>query len=226
MELWAQTGAQATRHEAEDQAQFDAALPEMQIALEGYEAPAAPAGEIADAAVTEATIDAAAPPAAETTPTPEVPPVAAVDTAQIVQPSVDQAQMQADAQQAIDALPTTAPDVDTNPGPAPVTELAGQADPVRTLADHRQAIADGVAALDAAMTGIVTGPGPAQIQPVALDEQLTVPEEQSAGAMPELPAIDGMARFERWNLRPTCRRRSTTSPAPGWAPASPRRRPR
>jgi hypothetical protein len=199
MELWAQTGAQATLEAAEDQAQFDAALPDMQITLEGSEPPAA-AGETADATVTASTADAAVPPAAETTPTPEVPPVTADTVAQTVQPSADQAQMQADAQQAIEALPTTAPDVNTNPGPAPVTELAGQADPMRTVADHQQAITDGIAAVDAAMTSIVTGPGPAQVQPVALDEQLTVPEEQPTGAMPELPAIDGMARFESWNL--------------------------
>src|SRR6185503_490610 len=98
-------------------------------------------------------------------------------------------------QQAIDALPTTAPDVSTDPGPAPMTELAGQADPVRMVGDQQQALTDGAAALDTALTAIVTGPGPAQVQPVSLDETLAIPPADDAAAMPALPAVEGMAKF-------------------------------
>jgi hypothetical protein len=202
MELWEEAGTEATTQFADEQARFDAALPEIPIVLEGFETPAAGDGIGGHATVsTESTDAGATPPAAETIATPEAPPVIAADAVvEAIPASTDTAQMQADAQQALDALPTTAPNVSTDPGPAPMTELAGQADPVCMLGDQQQALTDGIAALDPALTAIVTGPGPAQIQPIDLDETLAVPPADDAGAMPVLPAVEGMAKFKSWNL--------------------------
>src|SRR3954452_10777296 len=81
------------------------------------------------------------------------------------------AQMKADGQKVLDDLPTTAPDVKTDPGPAPVTDLAGQADPVRTAGDHQHAITESAKALDTAKQKVISGPGAAAVQPVKLDEK-------------------------------------------------------
>ncbi|HWU86492.1 MAG TPA: polymorphic toxin type 15 domain-containing protein [Kofleriaceae bacterium] len=108
--------------------------------------------------------------------------------------------MKAAAQRAISAIPTSSPAVKTDPGPAPVTELAGQADPVRSLADHQHAVGDGARALDAEKQKVVAGPGAAQVQPAKLDEKLKVPKEQAIGPMPALPAVEGMAKFKAWKL--------------------------
>ena len=40
---------------------------------------------------------------------------------------------------------------------------------------------------------------PAKCQ-TKLDEKLAVPKEQGAGAMPQLPQVDGMAKLKKWNL--------------------------
>jgi len=90
--------------------------------------------------------------------------------------------------------------MNTSPGPAPVTDLAGQADPVRTLGDRQHAIGDGAKALDDAKAKIVAGPGAAAVQPAKLDEKLKVPKEQAAGALPALPPVEGMTKLEKWNL--------------------------
>jgi hypothetical protein len=116
------------------------------------------------------------------------------------QPSADKAQRKADGQKVLDNLPTTSPDVKTDPGPAPVTDLAGQADPVRTAGDHQHAISESAKALDSARQQVVSGTGAAAVQPVKLDEKLSVPKEQAAGAMPQLPTVDGMAKMKKWNL--------------------------
>jgi hypothetical protein len=143
----------------------------------------------------------ALPPAVQPTPTPVAPPVTAGATAaQSIKPVADKAQMKADGQRVIDGLPTSSPDVKSDPGPAPMTDLAGQADPVRTLGDHQHAIGEGAKALDDAKAKVATGPGAAQIQPVKLDEKLNVPKEQPAGPMPALPPVDGMAKLKKWNL--------------------------
>jgi hypothetical protein len=88
----------------------------------------------------------------------------------------------------------------TDPGAAPMTDLAGQADPVRTLGDHRDAMTAGAQALDGARAQIVAGPGAAQIQPTRLDDKLAVPAAQAAGPMPELPTVEGMTKLVQWNL--------------------------
>lgn len=199
-ELWAGADELATTQVAEDQATFDAALPEMPIVLEGAEPPVAAEAGDATVAATPAPDAGTAPPPVEPTPTPipEVPPPPA--TAIPEQTSTDQAAAQTSVQQAIEALPTTAPDVNTSPGTAPVTELAGQTDPLRATADHQHAITDGARAFDSAMTAIISGPGPAQVQPVRLDETLEVPDAQPAPAMPALPTVEGMVKFQSWNL--------------------------
>jgi len=202
MELWAKAGTQATTQAAADQAKFDGALPPMPVVLDGRETPgpksfAAPGGRVA--AKPPAT--GVTPPTAQPTPTPPAPPVTTAATAAAaIQPSADKAQMKAEGQKAIDALPTSSPDVKTDPGPAPVTDLAGQADPVRTLGDQQHAVGEGAKALDDAKAKVLSGPGAAQVQPVKLDEKLPVPKEQAAGAMPALPPVDGMAKLKKWNL--------------------------
>ena len=88
----------------------------------------------------------------------------------------------------------------TNPGTAPVTELAGQADPMRAIGDRQHAASAGAAAFEAEKQRLVAEPGAARVQPVKLDEQLEVPAAQATGAMPALVPVDGMARFKAWNL--------------------------
>src|SRR5262249_50510929 len=100
----------------------------------------------------------------------------------------------------IENLPTTSPDVKTDPGPAPVTDLAGQADPVRAIGDQQHAISETAKALDSEKQKVISGPGAAAVQPVKLDQKLNVPKEQPAGAMPQLPSVEGMAKFKKYNL--------------------------
>src|SRR3954462_5710007 len=88
------------------------------------------------------------------------------------------AQMKADGQKVLDNLPSTAPDVKTDPGPAPVTDLAGQADPVRRLGDQQHAVGESAKALDTAKQNVMAGPAAAAVQPIKLDEKLSVPKEQ------------------------------------------------
>jgi uncharacterized protein DUF4157 len=201
MELWGKAGTQATTQAAADQARFDAALPPMPVQLEGGEANAGKGAGPTGKAPAQPPSAGTPPPAAQPAPTPPAPPVTAgAAAAQSFQPSADKAQLKADGQRVLDDLPTTAPDVKTDPGPAPVTDLAGQADPVRTVGDHQHAIGETARALDTAKQKVISGPGAAAVQPVKLDEKLSVPREQAAGAMPQLPAVDGMARMKKWNL--------------------------
>jgi hypothetical protein len=133
--------------------------------------------------------------------TPKVtPPATGATPAAPPPPIVDKEQLKANAEKAIDALPTTAPDVATHPGTAPVVDLSGPSDPVRAMREHKQAVGEGSKALAGSKARIIGGPGAAQVQPVKLDEKLVVPKQQPAGEMPALPAVEGMAEFKDWNL--------------------------
>jgi hypothetical protein len=200
LELWGTAGSHATTKVAADQARFDSALPPMPVKLDGGDSKGAKGGGPSHAAKAPPP-KGATPPAVQPTPTPLPPPVTAgAAVARTVKAVADKAQMTADGQKALDALPSTAPDVKTDPGPAPVTDLAGQADPVRTVGDQQHAASEGAKALDTEKTKVLSGPGAAQVQPVKLDEKLKVPKEQGAGAMPALPPVEGMAKLKKWNL--------------------------
>lgn len=200
-ELWGKAGEQATTQAAADQAKFDGALPPMPVLLDGGNAGNAKGGGGGAAGQKQPPAAGVVPPAATPTPTPAPPPITTAATAaKALQPTADKATIKADGQKVIDNLPTSSPDVKTDPGPAPVTDLAGQADPVRTLGDQQHAVGEGAKALDDARSKIVSGPGAAQVQPVKLDEKLSVPKEQAAGPMPALPPVDGMAKLKKWNL--------------------------
>ena len=220
MSLWAAAGTQATTQAAAEQAKFNAGLPQMPVALVGVPAPAA--GGAATPATgggpggTAAPTTGGAPPAATAAaapPQPTADQVAAQTAAALAavfpfkstpgaaqDQSQAQAQAQTDGQQAIDSLPTTAPSVNTDPGAAPMTDLAGQNDPVRTLGVHQQQIDAAATGFEGARNRIATGPGAAQVQPQKLDDKLAVPPPQVAAAMPALPAVDGMTKFAGWNL--------------------------
>ena len=173
----------------------------MPVQLEGGEPKGGKGGAPAGKPASKPPAAGTPPPAAQPTPTPPAPQVTAGATAaQSFKPSADKAQMKADGQKVLDNLPATAPDVKTDPGPAPVTDLASQADPVRAIGDHQHAMTDSAKALDGAKQKVISGPGAAQVQPVKLDEKLNVPKEQASGAMPQLPTVDGMTKMKKWNL--------------------------
>ncbi|MEO7731402.1 MAG: DUF4157 domain-containing protein [Kofleriaceae bacterium] len=201
LELWGTAGGKATTQAATEQAKFDAALPPMPIALDGSEPKGGKAGAPAGKASAKPPVAGARPPAARPAPTPAAPAVTTgAAAAQAFQPSADKAQLKADGQKVINNLPTTSPDVKTDPGPAPVTDLAGQGDPVRAVGDQQHAISEGAKALDTEKTKIVSGKGAAQVQPAKVDEKLAVPKVAAGGALPALPVVDGMAKFKKWNL--------------------------
>ena len=201
MELWGTAGGKATTQAAADQAKFDASLPPMPVVLDGSEPKGAKGAPTGGKAPGQPPAAGAAPPAAQPTPTPPAPAVTTAATAaQAVQPTADKDKLKADGQKVIDNLPTTSPDVKTDPGPAPVTDLAGQADPVRSLGDHQHAMTESAKALDDAKTKVLHGPGAAAVQPVKIDQKLTVPKEQAAGNMPQLPTVEGMQKMKKWNL--------------------------
>jgi hypothetical protein len=201
MELWGAAGTQATTQTAADQAKFDAGLPPMPVVLDGSEAKGAKAGAAGGKTPGKPPAKGATPPAATPTPTPPPPQITTASTAaQAIKPTEDKAALKADGQKLISNLPTSSPDVKTDPGPAPVTDLAGQADPVRSIGDQQHAVGEGVKALDDAKTKVLQGPGAAQVQPVKLDEKLNVPKEQPAGSMPQLPTVEGMQKLKKWNL--------------------------
>jgi phage-related protein len=200
-DLWGKAGTSATTQTAADQAKFDAALPPMPVNLDGSEGKGGKGGAPAGKAPGQPPPKGATPPAATPTPTPATPPVTAgAAAAQQFQVTADKAQMKADGAKVLDNLPTTPPDVKTDPGPAPVTDLAGQADPVRTVGDHQHAITESAKALDSEKQKVIAGPGAAAVQPVKLDQKLDVPKEQAAGAMPQLPTVEGMGKFKKYNL--------------------------
>jgi hypothetical protein len=176
-ELWGKAGEQATTQVAADQAKFDSSLPPMPVLLDGGKPSDAKGGGGGAAGQKQAPTAGAVPPAAQPTPTPAAPPITTAATAaKALQPTADKTQIRADGQKVIDNLPTSSPDVKTDPGPAPLTDLAGQADPVRTLGDQQHAVVEGAKALDDAKSKIVSGPGAAQVQPVKLDEKLNTSE--------------------------------------------------
>jgi len=198
-EMWADAGTHATTQAASAQAKFDAELRPLPVVLDGRATPAAKVN-VAGAPRTSPPAAGVKPPAAKLAPAPAAPPSKTAQTAvKPVKASADQAQLKAEGQKALAALPTTAP-VKTDPGPAPVTDLAGHADPVRALGDHHHAISAGTKALDDARSKLVTGPGPAQIQPTQLDEKLAVPKAEADGPMPPLPAVEGMVQFKQLGL--------------------------
>jgi hypothetical protein len=203
-ELWTHAGEQATTKTAADQARFDAALQPLPVHLDGNPAPAGKGGGVAapgGRAGSTTPVQGARPPAATSTPTPAAPKVTAAATAaKAVKPVADKAQMKAVAQRTMAALPTTSPAVKTDPGPAPVTDLAGQSDPVRALGDHQHAVAEGAKALEAQKKQVLAGPGAAQVQPAKLDEKLAVPKAPAVGPMPALPTVEGMAKLKKWGL--------------------------
>ena len=201
MELWGAAGGKATTQAAGDQARFDAALSPMPVVLDGREQPGGKGAPGGGRVPGQPPSPGAAPPAAQPTPTPTPPPVTTAQAAaQQINPNADKATLKADGQQLIDNLPTTSPDIKTDPGPAPVADLAGQADPVRTIGDQQHAVGEGAKALDDARQKVLSGPGAAQIQPVKLDQKLNVPREQATGAMPQLPTVEGMTKMKQWNL--------------------------
>jgi Domain of unknown function (DUF4157) len=202
LELWATAGGKATTQAAADQAKFNAGLPPIPVVLDGREQPGAKGGGApAGRGSTSAPTSGATPPAARPTPTPRPPAVTTATTAaRAMQPTADLAKVKADGKQVLSNLPTSSPEVKTDPGPAPVTDLAGQADPMRTVGDQQHAIAEGAKALDTAKAKVVSGPGAAQVQPAKLDEKLLVPKEQPVGNLAALPTVEGMAKLNKWQL--------------------------
>ena len=205
MGAWDAAGAVATTQFAAEQAAFDAGLPPMPVVLDGGEGKPAKAGAGATQAKAKAPPAGAVPPAAvPTTPTADAPTVTAAkataaNASQNLE-ALEKAQVEAKVKQILAALPFTAPDIETDPGTPPMTDLAGQADPVRATAEQQTAYADGAKALDAEKKKILAGPGAAQLQPKQLDEKLKVPKAQAPGEMPELPKIEGMDKFKKWSL--------------------------
>jgi Domain of unknown function (DUF4157) len=201
LELWDKAGPAASKQATAEQAKFDSSLQPMPAVLDGNTAPGAKGGGASHVPANAKKATGATPPAATAAPTPAAPPVTAGSTAAAaLKPGTDKAQLEADGQKVIDSLPTTSPEVKTDPGPAPVTDLAGQGDPVRTVADQQHAISDGAKALDAEKTKIIGGKGAAQVQPAKLDQKLAVPKLAAGGELPALPVVDGMAKFKKWNL--------------------------
>jgi hypothetical protein len=200
-ELWAKAGAEATTQTTADDAAFEAGLEPLPVELDGDEAPAAPGGG-AEHTPGQPPAAGAPPPAATPTPTPAPPPTTAAATAaEAISPTAAIEQLMAAIRGMFAALPTTLPaDVPTEPGPAPVTDLAGQADPARAVGDHQHAMTEGADALEAERAKILQGPGAAQVQPALLDEKLPVPAVAADGALPELPTVEGMAKFKKWAL--------------------------
>ena len=200
LELWDQAGTEATAQATAERAELEAGLEPLPVVLDGAEVPDAAGDGHAEHAPELSTEAGAVPPATELAPTP-APVTAATDAAEAVTPTSTIEQLMAAVMGVFAALPTTLPaDVPTEPGPAPVTDLAGQADPARALSDHQQAVGEGAAALETERESIVTGPGAAQVQPVQLDEQLEVPALEAGEAMPELPSVEGMAKLKQWSL--------------------------
>ncbi len=203
LELWAGASGKATTEAAADQAKFEGQLPPLPVNLDGAGGGAAGGkGGAKSHSPKQAPHAGSPPPAATAKPTPAARPVTAgaAATQSLATPPADKAQLKADGSKAIDALPTSADNVNTDPGPAPVTDLAGQADPVRAQGDHAHAMSEGAKALETEKQKIVSGPGAALVQPLKVDEKLKVPKENAAGGMPQLPSVEGMAKMKKWNL--------------------------
>lgn len=201
LEKWAGAGAAASKEATADQAKFEANLKPLPVLLDGSE-PKLKAPEHASGTTPKAAPSAGStPPAAKAAPTPPPPTVTTASTAaEKMNPSATPEQIKADGKKVIQNLPTSSPDVKTTPGPAPVTELAEKADPVRTAGEQHHAMTESVKAFEEAKKKIIAGPGAAQVQPAKLDEKLQVPKAAPTGAMPELPQVEGMEKFKKWNL--------------------------
>jgi phage-related protein len=187
--LWDATGAKATTQAAAEQTRFDAALPER---LNGPAAAAAPPAPSAAPAAP------AAPAAVAATPPPA--PAATVPPAAVAPPTVIAAPVSTTATaQGFEELPSTL-EVEPSPGVPLLSELAGATDPVLAQIGQHQGASAAVTAFTAAKEQILSGPGPALVQPTVLDEKLVVARSTAIGAMPGLPVVPEMAQLKQWNL--------------------------
>jgi hypothetical protein len=111
----------------------------------------------------------------------------------------DKARLKTEGLKAISQLQVKDDALKTNPGPSPVVELAGESDPVATKTAEMQARQQTEEELEKQRDKILSGPGPAQVQPIKIEEKLKLSAgDLQIGPMPTLPPVDGMALFKGW----------------------------
>jgi Domain of unknown function (DUF4157) len=201
-EVWGQVSAKATAEARAEQAAFDAGLAPLPVKLDGGEekgakgsggAAAQPKGQ-----APAGQVPPSARPAKATPPPRRV--IVAPTAMRALRALPDKGRLQTEGKKTMAALPTSSPAIKTDPGPAPLTDLAGQADPTRTTGEQQAAFSDGAKALEVEKKKVLTGKGAAQVQPKQLDQKLEVPKAQAPGPMPELPKVEGMDKLKKWSL--------------------------
>jgi phage-related protein len=111
----------------------------------------------------------------------------------------DKAKLKTEGLKTISQLATKDDKLKTNPGPSPVVELAGESDPVATKTAELQAKQKSEEELEKQRDKILAGPGPAQVQPLKVEEKLKVSTgDLQVGPMPTLPPVNDMALFKNW----------------------------
>jgi phage-related protein len=101
---------------------------------------------------------------------------------------------------AMSAIPTTDGSVQTSPGPAPNVPLAGDADPARVGAQMSEGLTQAAAAQQEAMAAVAASPGPELVQPLAMNEEMSLSGITPATTMPDEGEVGGMLDFQELGL--------------------------
>ncbi len=106
-----------------------------------------------------------------------------------------------DFKSSVRSMPASVSGLQTSPGPPPDVELSGKSDPLRSVRQDDDTELKTTDALADAQKKIDEGPGPEQVQPVALlvEHKLEVPKTEGVGGMPAIPKaaeFDAMASIK------------------------------
>jgi hypothetical protein len=103
--------------------------------------------------------------------------------------------------QTLNSVQTSDPDIDPSPGPPPEIPLEDATDPARITEQQTAGAEQARGARDEAHQAVLDGPGPEQVQPVALDEPY--PLEEMAPPVIEPPApVEGPDAYLAMELPP------------------------
>lgn len=199
-EGWGKAGAAASQSLQAEETRFVATVPALPMQLQGKEAgKRGGAGGAGGPAPVGGKGQGANPP----TTAPKLPetkvPSQAIPGQRLQHVGKDPVQLKQEGTKLLKGLKTSDPKLKTSAGPSPVVELSGASDPAQVAQAHHKALVQSQGELAKQRERIIAGPGPAQVQPLKLDEGLKLSSgDVKIGPMPELPKVDGMQKLLGW----------------------------
>ena len=184
---------------------FNATLPEPAARMSGEEDSATEVDDIQSPQQQVDALEAADPspaPEPEVAPTAEAEPFTINDAiARLFGQSREETSPE-EVARSIGSVSTRDDEVDTSAGPAPSVPLEGETDPERMSEQSGEAQVQADERRDEAMSAVVEGPGPEQVQLQELDEAIPLTIEAASFASPELQAGGGTDEFQALELDP------------------------